>query len=65
MMGVGGGAGGCRRRGCRGVVLQELAGRVEVQVVGKILEENHFMERRELRKFRVVLSQNSHYILIL
>ena len=36
-VGVGGGA-GCRGgRCCGGVVLQELAGRVEVQVVGKIL----------------------------
>ena len=37
-MRVGGGAGGGRRRGRRCVVLQELAGRVKVQVVGKILE---------------------------
>ena len=36
-VGVGGGA-GCRGgRSSGGVVLQELAGRVEVQVVGKIL----------------------------
>ena len=37
----GGGAGGRGRRGCRGVVLQELAGRVQVQVVGKILDKRN------------------------